>query len=68
MTQVKCRTAGGKGMTQAAWKYILKRECAIENAVAWSRKKKEKADAEAKAKITLPKLKWMERNAPDSQG
>jgi hypothetical protein len=58
MTQIKLRTLGGKGMTQAAWKYALKKEVAWENLIK-IRKKREEA---AKKNITLPKLKWMERD------
>ena len=60
MTQVKCRTAGGRGMTQAAWKYVMARELAFEN-LSKAKEKKEKAEADARKNITLPKLKWMER-------
>lgn len=58
MTQVKYRSAGGKGMTQAAWKYAMKREVAFES-LAKIREKKKLREAEARKNITLPKLKWM---------
>jgi hypothetical protein len=61
MTQVKCRSVGGKGLSQEAWKYLLRRECAKENIVKFHREKKERAEAEARKNITLPKLKWMDR-------
>jgi len=56
MTQVKCRTAGGKGLTQAAWKYVMRREIAMES-LAKRIENKEKA----RKNITLSKLKWMDR-------
>jgi hypothetical protein len=59
MTQVKLRSAGGKGMTQAAWKYAM----ACQNARESLNKARDRHEAEKKAdkmNITLPKLKWME--------
>jgi hypothetical protein len=58
MTQVKCRAMGGKGMTQAAWKYAKKYALFQENKRKHWSKLDEDREAEKK-KVTLPKLKWM---------
>lgn len=57
MTQVKCRTAGGKGMSQAAWKYAMM----CENGKRNKRDGIKRKEDEARKNITLPKLKWMEK-------
>lgn len=59
MTQIKCRSQTGNGLTQEAWKYVMRRE--IYYAGLKKRKERREAQLEAeKANITLPKLKWME--------
>lgn len=58
MTQVKCRSIGGKGLTQAAWKYAQRYQLSVEN----FRRSREKAAEAEKSKITLPTLKWMDKD------
>ncbi len=63
MTQVKFRSIGGKGLTQAAWKYAMRaenaRQCTLKRI-----ENKERAQAEARKNVRLPKLKWMDRPCP----
>jgi hypothetical protein len=63
VTQVKVRSVGGKGLTQAAWKYALIVERGRENFFR-GREEKEKSAEAARKNITLPRLKWMERKDP----
>jgi hypothetical protein len=64
MTQVKCRSIGGNGMPQAAWKYAQKVSLARENKWKNLEEREAAAKAEARAKITLPRIKWLERPMP----